>query len=57
MENAKISPHQLFSLIVLLELGTALIVPLGVEAKQDAWLAELLGLTGGIVLLLQYYYL
>lgn len=57
MENAKISPHQLFSLIVLFELGTALIVPLGVEAKQDAWLTELLGLAGGIILLLQYYYL
>lgn len=57
MENSKINPWQLFSLIVLFELGTALIVPLGVEAKQDAWLAELLGLTGGIVLLLQYFYL
>ncbi|WLD91696.1 GerAB/ArcD/ProY family transporter [Alkalihalobacillus sp. AL-G] len=57
MEKSKISPQQLFSLIVLFELGTALIVPLGVEAKQDAWLAELLGMTGGIVLLLQYYYL
>lgn len=57
MEKAKISPHQLFSLIVLFEFGTALIVPLGVEAKQDAWLAELLGLTGGIVLLLHYYFL
>ncbi|MFN2747455.1 GerAB/ArcD/ProY family transporter [Bacillus sp. z60-18] len=57
MENAKISPHQLFSLIVLFVFGTALIVPLGVEAKQDAWLAELLGLAGGIVILFLYYYL
>ncbi|MDA7027846.1 GerAB/ArcD/ProY family transporter [Bacillus sp. CLL-7-23] len=57
MEKAKISPYQLFTLIVLFELGTALIVPLGVEAKQDAWIAELLGLAGGIVLLLHYFYL
>ncbi|WP_221566601.1 GerAB/ArcD/ProY family transporter [Alkalihalobacillus sp. TS-13] len=57
MEKSSINPYQFFSLVVLFELGTALIVPLGVEAKQDAWLAELLGMIGGIVLLLQYYYL
>jgi spore germination protein KB len=57
MESAKISPYQLFSLIVLFELGTALVVPLGMEAKQDAWLAILLGLIGGLLLFLVYYYL
>ncbi|WP_257351663.1 GerAB/ArcD/ProY family transporter [Pseudalkalibacillus decolorationis] len=57
MEKSKISPQQLFSLIILFEFGTALVVPLGVDAKQDAWLAELLGLTGGVILLLIYYYL
>jgi spore germination protein KB len=57
MEQSKISPQQLFCLIVLFEFGTALIVPLGIEAKQDAWIAELLGMAGGIVLLVMYYYL
>lgn len=57
LEKSSINPFQFFSLVVLFELGTALIVPLGVGAKQDAWLAELLGMAGGIVLLIQYYYL
>jgi spore germination protein KB len=57
LEKSKISPQQLFCLIVLFEFGTALIVPAGVEAKQDAWLVELVGMTGGIFLLFLYYYL
>ncbi|TWK84439.1 Spore germination protein YndE [Bacillus paralicheniformis] len=57
METAKVSPKQLFTLIVLFEFGTALIVPLGIGAKQDAWLAELIGMIGGTVLFFHYYYL
>lgn len=50
MEKAKISPGQLASLIFLFEMGTALVVSLGLKAEKDAWLAILLGLAGGLVL-------
>ncbi|USK69774.1 GerAB/ArcD/ProY family transporter [Peribacillus asahii] len=55
MEKAKISAYQLFVLMVLFEHGTTLLIPLAVEAKQDAWLAILLGTIGGFVLFLIYY--
>lgn len=55
LEKAKISTHQLFVLIVLFELGSAILVPLAVEAKQNAWLAILIGLSGGLCLFLIYY--
>ncbi|WP_416826301.1 GerAB/ArcD/ProY family transporter [Ectobacillus polymachus] len=54
MENVKINGTQLFCLVVLFELGTAIVVPLGLVAKQDAWIAVLLGLAGGIVLFFFY---
>ncbi|MGD8191355.1 GerAB/ArcD/ProY family transporter [Brevibacillus ginsengisoli] len=57
MEKAKISIYQLFALIVLFELGTAIVVPLGLAAKQDAWITILLGMLGGICLFLIYGYL
>ncbi|MDI7740586.1 GerAB/ArcD/ProY family transporter [Lysinibacillus fusiformis] len=47
MEKAKISAYQLLVLIFLFEIGSAILVPLAIEAKQDAWLAVLLGLAGG----------
>ncbi|MFX3673464.1 MAG: GerAB/ArcD/ProY family transporter [Paenisporosarcina sp.] len=55
MEKAKISAYQLFVLIVLFELGSALLVPLAIGAKQDAWLAILFGMLGGFCLFLIYY--
>ncbi|MBM4765139.1 GerAB/ArcD/ProY family transporter [Bacillus sp. B15-48] len=57
MEKAKISVIQLFALIVLFELGSALVVNLGIGAKKDAWLAILLGMLVGIVLFFIYYFL
>ena len=51
MEKAKISASQLFILMVLFELGTSLLLPVAMEAKQDAWLAILLGMLGSLVLL------
>jgi spore germination protein KB len=54
MEKAKISAYQLFTLILLFELGTA-IVSLGSDAKQDAWLAVLIGMAGGFCLFFMYY--
>ena len=55
MEKAKISTYQLFVLIVLFELGSALLLPLALDAKQDAWLTILLGMVGGIFLFLVNY--
>lgn len=54
MERAKISPFQLFCLVFLFELGSAVIVGLGLEAKQDAWIAILIGLATGVILLYIY---
>ncbi|OVE34235.1 spore gernimation protein KB [Priestia aryabhattai] len=55
MEKAKISASQLFILMVLFELGSALLVPLAIDANQDAWLAILLGMAFSFVLLLVYH--
>ncbi|MEK4523466.1 GerAB/ArcD/ProY family transporter [Psychrobacillus sp. FSL W7-1493] len=55
MEKAKISAYQLFILIVLFELGSALLVPIAIEANQDAWLAIIMGMVGGLCLYLIYY--
>ncbi|MFB6466189.1 GerAB/ArcD/ProY family transporter [Cytobacillus sp. Hz8] len=50
MEKAKIDGYQLFVLVVLFEMGSAIVVSLGSSARQDAWIAILLGLSGGIFL-------
>lgn len=57
MEKTKISAIQLFAMMFLFELGSALVVSLGIDAKKDAWLTILLGLCGGIVLFFIYYFL
>ncbi|WP_078411258.1 GerAB/ArcD/ProY family transporter [Priestia abyssalis] len=57
MEKAKISVIQLFAMMFLFELGSALVVSLGSNAKKDAWLAILLGMCGGMVLFFIYYFL
>jgi spore germination protein KB len=55
MEKAKISVIQLFAMIFMFELGSALVVSYGITAKKDAWLAILLGVCGGIALFFIYY--
>lgn len=55
MEKAKISVIQLFGLMFIFELGSALVVSLGSSAKKDAWLAILIGMCGGIVIFLIYH--
>jgi len=50
MEKAKISVIQLFALMFIFDLGTALIVSYGIPARKDAWLAVILGMGGGILL-------
>ncbi len=54
MEKAQINLYQLFVLLVLFELSTIL-APLGIAAKQAAWLSILIGMIGGLVLFLVYY--
>ncbi|AZK45826.1 GerAB/ArcD/ProY family transporter [Paenibacillus lentus] len=54
MEKIRISPLQFFSLVLLFELGTALVVNLGLEAKKDEWLAILIGLAIGLMLYAVY---
>ncbi|WP_251027092.1 MULTISPECIES: GerAB/ArcD/ProY family transporter [unclassified Bacillus (in: firmicutes)] len=44
MEKAKISGSQLFVLVTLFEMGSAILFGLGAEAKQDTWIAVSLGL-------------
>ncbi|MCP3764767.1 spore germination protein [Domibacillus sp. A3M-37] len=55
MEKAKISAYQFFVLIIFFELGTALFLPVGITARQDIWLAFLVGMAGGFCLYLVYY--
>ncbi|SDE43413.1 spore germination protein KB [Priestia aryabhattai B8W22] len=55
MEKAKISASQLFVLMVLFELGTSLLLPIAMDAKQDSWLAILLGTVFSFVLFLIYH--
>lgn len=57
MDKGKISSRELFSLIVLFELGSAIVVGLGMKAKQAAWLAILLGMIGGLIVITMYFYL
>ncbi|GER68225.1 spore germination protein KB [Weizmannia acidilactici] len=55
MEKAKISPYQLFVMIFMFELGSALLLAIGSGAKQDAWLAILGGMCMGFFLFYLYY--
>ncbi|HEY0827188.1 MAG TPA: GerAB/ArcD/ProY family transporter [Bacilli bacterium] len=57
MDNAKINPRQLFALIILFELGTALVVPIGLTGQRGVWLSIIAALFGGIALFLVYDYL
>ena len=57
MEKAKISGSQLFTLMMLFEFGSAFLLPVAIEAKQDAWLSIMFGMIGGLLLFLVYYQL
>ncbi|MED3718208.1 GerAB/ArcD/ProY family transporter [Geobacillus thermodenitrificans] len=54
MESSKINVRQLFVLIVLFEHGSAVVIPLGVSAKQDVWISILLSLAIGLLLFFVY---
>ncbi|OAH57792.1 MULTISPECIES: GerAB/ArcD/ProY family transporter [Bacillaceae] len=55
MEKAKMSSYQLFTLIILFEIGTAVWFPIAIDAKQNAWLAILIAMAGGFCLFFIYY--
>ncbi|WP_377520286.1 GerAB/ArcD/ProY family transporter [Priestia megaterium] len=57
MEKAKISASQLFILMVMFELGTSILLPMGMGAKQDAWLAILVGMIISFLLFFVYHQL
>jgi len=50
----KITTKQLFSLIVLFEIGSAIIFAQGIDAKQDAWIAIAIALCVGFLLMWMY---
>ena len=53
-EKERINSRQLFMLIVSFELGTTIVVGLGLEAKQDAWMVTLLATGIGLLLYVIY---
>lgn len=55
MEKAKISAYQLFALMILFEIGSTMLLPLATEARQDAWIAALIGMLGSIIFFLVFY--
>jgi spore germination protein KB len=57
MEKAKLSVIQLFALMFIFEMGTALVVSYGTNAGKDAWLSILLAMCAGIVLFYIFYFL
>ncbi|MDD9268357.1 GerAB/ArcD/ProY family transporter [Paenibacillus sp. GCM10023248] len=52
-----INASQLFAMIILFELGTALVLPIGMKAEQGAWISVLMALPGGLLLYLVFVYL
>ncbi|MFP7224387.1 GerAB/ArcD/ProY family transporter [Priestia filamentosa] len=57
MEKAKISGIQLFVLMFIFELGTALVISYGKDAGKDAWFSILLAIAGGVILSFVYFFL
>ncbi|WP_019394512.1 GerAB/ArcD/ProY family transporter [Priestia filamentosa] len=56
MERAKISVIQLFSLMFIFNMGTAVVISYGATAGKDAWLAILLAICGGVAIFFIHYY-
>ncbi|MDQ0891310.1 spore germination protein KB [Paenibacillus sp. V4I9] len=54
MNQEKIGIKQLFLMMLAFEIGSAVIFALGAEAKQDAWLAVLIGMVLGLILMSVY---
>ncbi|TWE05058.1 spore germination protein KB [Neobacillus bataviensis] len=56
MAKERIGVKELSALIILFELGTSLVIPIGFAAGQNVWVSILLALIGGILLFLLYNY-
>ncbi|MDF2650911.1 MAG: spore germination protein, partial [Paenibacillus sp.] len=54
MNQEKIGIKQLFLMMLAFEIGSAVIFALGAEAKQDAWIAVLIGMVLGFILISVY---
>lgn len=54
MEKTEISAHQLFYVMIAFELGTTVVFAVGAEAGQDAWIAILTAMLGGLLLVWSY---
>ncbi|MGM0834830.1 MAG: GerAB/ArcD/ProY family transporter [Bacillota bacterium] len=54
MKNYGMDPKELFCMMVLFELGSAILFGLGADVKQDAWIAVFIGLIGGIFIYILY---
>lgn len=54
MKQEQISALQLFYIMIGFEVGNTLIFAVGAGAKQDAWLAILLAMIGGLILMSVY---
>ncbi|WP_245625139.1 GerAB/ArcD/ProY family transporter [Paenibacillus stellifer] len=57
MNKERLTSNQLFAMMVLFELGTALVVPIGLESKRTIWLSILMAVPGGVLFYLIYVYL
>ncbi|WP_175477973.1 MULTISPECIES: GerAB/ArcD/ProY family transporter [unclassified Bacillus (in: firmicutes)] len=57
MDNFQLKQSEMISLIILFEIGSAVVIGLGMGAKQDAWLAILIGLACGCILFTIYHFI
>lgn len=56
-EPEKIGLLQLFFLIILFQIGSSVVVGVAVEARQDAWIAILIGTLFGIIIIRSYVFI
>ncbi|AEI39567.1 GerAB/ArcD/ProY family transporter [Paenibacillus mucilaginosus] len=56
MKAPILNARQLYCLVFLFELGSAVIVGLGMQAERDAWLAILIGMSAGLLLAVVFLY-
>lgn len=56
MQIQRIGTFQLFTMVVLFELGSAIVLGIGLDAKKDAWIALLVGTICGMGLFFFYTY-
>lgn len=56
MHIQRIGTFQLFTMVVLSQLGNAIVLGIGLDAKKDAWIALLIGTICGIGLFFLYSY-